>query len=237
MARCTAPVNGHRTASAQANCPACGSRGSYSYYSPQPYYPSTPRLDRSPGVTSGSSSSGSSASRSSTRPRWSPSGSPVTYTDEQRRALTPVREQVEKRATEPELHDLFLCHAWDDRRTTATDLHDLLKTKGASVWFSEKNIVLGTSWLREIDKGLAKSRIGLVLVTPSFLKRVEAGGVSDKELSELLHRDQLIPVLHGTTYEELRRVSPLLASRNGLSTLEDSMETIAIKIAELVSIN
>ena len=28
MARCTAPVLGHRSASAAANCPACGSRGS-----------------------------------------------------------------------------------------------------------------------------------------------------------------------------------------------------------------
>jgi TIR domain len=238
MAQCTAPVQGHRSAAARANCPACGGRGGYStYYSPQPYYTPTPLANRSAGYTSSGSSGGSRSSGSSTRPRWSPSSSPVTYTEEQRRVLTPVREQVEQRATEPELHDLFLCHAWDDRRTTATYLCDLLKTNGASVWFSEKDIVLGTSWLREIDKGLAKSRIGLVLVTPSFLKRVEAGGVSDKELSELLHRGQLIPVLHGTTFEELRRVSPLLASRNGLNTEEDSMETIAIKIAELVKIN
>ena len=28
VARCTAPVLGHRSASAAANCPACGSRGS-----------------------------------------------------------------------------------------------------------------------------------------------------------------------------------------------------------------
>lgn len=161
----------------------------------------------------------------------------MTYTDEQRRALTPVREQVEQRAAEPELLDLFLCHAWDDRQTTAARLHTLLDSNGASVWFSERNIALGTSWMREIDRGLAKSRIGLVLVTPAFLKRVEAGGVSDKELSELLHRDQLIPVLDGVTYDELRKVSPLLASRNGLSTMEDTMETIAIKVAELVRVN
>ncbi|MBF4301751.1 TIR domain protein, partial [Vibrio anguillarum] len=36
MARCTAPVNGHRTASARANCPACSSRGSYRSYSSYP---------------------------------------------------------------------------------------------------------------------------------------------------------------------------------------------------------
>ena len=105
-----------------------------------------------------------------------------------------------------------------------------------SVWFSEKDIVLGQPFMREIDRGLAKSRTGLVLVTPALLKRVDSRGVSDKELSELLARDLLIPVVHGTTYVELRKVSPLLASRNGLNTADDSMAVIATKIAELVAV-
>ena len=42
--------------------------------------------------------------------------------------------------------------------------------------------------------------------------------------------------MHGTTYEEVRKVSPLLGSRNGLNTTEDSMKAIAIKIAELVRV-
>lgn len=236
MARCTAPVKGHRSASAAANCPACGGRGrSYSYYAPQPSYSPITRPEPAAGRVSGGGSSGSDST--SSRPRWSPPTSPVTYTPEQVRALTPIRTQVEQRAAEPELHDLFLCHAWDDRQQAATELHDLIQANGASVWFSERNIALGVPFLREIDKGLAKSRVGLVLVTPALLKRLEQGGVSDKELSELLHRDQLIPVMHGVTFDELRRVSPLLASRNGLDTSIDSMKTIATKIAELVSVN
>ena len=77
-------------------------------------------------------------------------------------------------------------------------------------------------------------------VSSSLLRRcwrVNNRGVSDKELSELLARDQLIPVVHGTTYDEVRKVSPLLGSRNGLDTAEDSMEVIATKIAELVALN
>jgi len=38
------------------------------------------------------------------------------------------------------------------------------------------------------------------------------------------------------TYDEIRAISPLLGSRNGLSTNEDSMEDIAKKIAELVDL-
>ncbi len=63
-----------------------------------------------------------------------------------------------------------------------------------------------------------------------------AGGVSETELSELLARDLLIPVLHETTWAKVREVSPLLASRNGLDTADDSMKVIAIKIAELVAV-
>jgi len=161
----------------------------------------------------------------------------VSYTPAEVRALTPLRRTVELRARqEPDLRDVFLCHAWDDRRGAAAELHDLLVAHVVSVWFSEKDIVLGQPFLREIDRGLAKSRTGLVLVTPALLKRVDSRGVSDKELSELLARDLLIPVVHNTTYDDLRKVSPLLGSRNGLDTAEDSMAVVAAKVAELVAV-
>ena len=90
--------------------------------------------------------------------------------------------------------------------------------------------------MRAIDKGLANSRIGLVLVTPAMLERLPKESVADKELSALLARNQLIPIVHNTSYEALRNVSPMLASRTGLDTFEDSMEVVAKKIAELVEV-
>ncbi|WP_431309192.1 toll/interleukin-1 receptor domain-containing protein [Bacillus aerius] len=136
----------------------------------------------------------------------------------------------------PDLRDVFLCHAWDDRKGAAKDLHDILESKGVTVWFSEKDVLLGSSLLREIDKGLVKSRVGIVLVTPSFLERVKREGVADKELSALLARDLLVPIIHDTTFEDLREVSPLLGSRSGLSTIEEPIEEIAAKLAELVAV-
>ncbi|WP_342633533.1 toll/interleukin-1 receptor domain-containing protein [Microvirga subterranea] len=158
------------------------------------------------------------------------------YTPAEVRALTPVRDSVEKRASLPDLRDVFLCHAWDDRKGIAKELHDLLEARGVSVWFSEKDVALGTSLLREIDKGLAKSRVGVVLVTPALLRRVQGEGIADKELSALLARDLLVPIVHDTTYEALREVSPLLGSRSGLSTKDDPIADVAAKLAELVAI-
>jgi hypothetical protein len=158
------------------------------------------------------------------------------YTPTEVRALTPIRNTVEDRARLPDLRDVFLCHAWDDRRGTAKELHDLLESCGVSVWFSEKDVALGTPLLREIDRGLAKSRVGIVLVTPALLSRLTAEGIADKELSALLAREQLIPIVHNTTYEELRNVSPLLGSRSGLSTAEDTMTEVAAKLADLLTV-
>jgi hypothetical protein len=90
--------------------------------------------------------------------------------------------------------------------------------------------------LRAIDKGLANSRIGIVLVTPALLLRLPKEGIADKELSALLASERLIPIVHDTTYEALREVSPLLASRSGLSTAEEPMADVAAKVAELVKI-
>lgn len=231
MARCTAPSRGHRSASAAANCPACGGRygrhggGGYSSPYSTPSYPSS----RSKGNSGGSSRSA--------KPRWSKSGSSVSYTHAQVQSLEPVRETVEIRAAQqPDLRDVFLCHAWGDRRDAAKELHDLLVAAGVKVWFSENDLGLGVPMMRAIDKGLANSRIGLVLVTPAMLERLPKESVADKELSALLARNQLIPIVHNTSYEALRNVSPMLASRTGLDTSEDSMEVVAEKIAELVEV-
>lgn len=227
MARCTAPVHGHRTASGRAACPACGGSGGYRGYSSYGSY-------SSPSYSPSRSSVG--VSGSSARPKWSRAGSSVAYTTAEVRALTPVRENVERRAPLPDVRDVFLCHAWDDRTGAAKDLHDLLESRGVSVWFSEKDVALGTPLLREIDRGLAKSRVGIVLVTPALLSRLRGEGIADKELSALLARDLLVPIVHGTTYEALRDVSPLLGSRSGLSTAEDTMANVAAKLAELVAL-
>jgi len=230
MARCTAPVRGHNSAAAAAACPACryrsrgysGCGSSYSSYG-----------------SGGSSYSPGSGGRSTTnsRPRWSRPSSSVSYTAAQVQSLSPIRETVEARAAaQPDLRDAFLCHAWDDRKGPAKELHELLVAAGVKVWFSETDLGLGVPMMRAIDKGLANSRIGLVLVTPAMLDRLPKESVADKELSALLAGNQLIPIVHNTTYEALRNVSPLLASRTGLNTSEDSMAVVAKKIAELVDV-
>lgn len=173
--------------------------------------------------------------RDTNRKLQSASRPTVTYRAAEERTLGVVATEAEQQAAaHPERRDVFLCHAWEDRQGAAKELHDLLEHFGVRVWFSEKDVSLGTSLVREIDKGLRMSHIGIVLATPNFLKSLAAEGIADKELSALLATDRVIPVVHGLTYEELREESPLLASRSGLSTGEDTLEQIAVKIANAV---
>jgi hypothetical protein len=227
MAQCTAPYKGHRTASGRANCPACGGRGysrtSYPSYS----YSGGSQYSGSSGSRYGSSSGGGGGGSRRTR-----TGRTVSYTPTEWRTVEPFIEKASEQAqAHPDRRDLFLCHAWDDREGSARELHGHLKANGASVWFSEDDLPLGSLMIREIDKGLRNSRVGIVLVTPALLKSIEGEGVAEKELAVLLSTRRVIPVLHGVSFDDLNNVSPMLASHAGLSTNESSLDIIAAKVA------
>lgn len=130
---------------------------------------------------------------------------------------------------------MFLCHAWPDRQADAKDVYDLLVGRDVSVWFSEVSLRPGTDMRVAIEKGLVSSRMGIVLVTQAMLEKLRTDrSIANSELSALLRRNLLVPVLHGVKYEELDQVSPMLASRSGFSTAEEPLEDIAVKLAELV---
>lgn len=159
MAQCTAPREGHRSARAEANCPACRGRSRYGYGYSSGY--SSPSYSSPAYYSSAGSGRSTSGGTNRVRASWSKPGSSVLYTPSEVRELTPVRANVENLAAkQPDLRDVFLCHAWGDRQSVAKELHDLLETRGVRVWFSEKDIGLGEPFMRSIDKGLANSRVG-----------------------------------------------------------------------------
>jgi hypothetical protein len=245
MPQCTAPVYGHIRGGG-ADCPVHGGRGGGYYgghnYRPEPVYRPTPPpppevvtvpsyVSRSSGGGGGGGGGGRTRSASSRARR-----SAVTYTVRESRVLNPVREQVERSVrgdTRVDVRDMFLCHAWDDRQGAALELNNLLTDLDVSVWFSEMDVPLGTSLIRTIDRGLANSRMGIVLVTPSLFNSLNSDGIASQELSALLATDRVIPIVHNTTFEALRRVSPLLAARSGLTTSDyGSLEEVAAKLAD-----
>lgn len=75
--------------------------------------------------------------------------------------------------------------------------------------------------LRAIDKGLANSRIGIVLVTPALLQRLPKEGIVDKELSALLAGGVSFPLCMRRRMK-LSGKSALCSPREPASTLRKS---------------
>lgn len=125
-------------------------------------------------------------------------------------------------------HDVFLSHAGPDRET-AEYLFGEMTARELDVWFDGAELRLGESLTRQIDCGIAASRVGVILVTQTLLT---GRYWTEREMGALISfRRRLIPVLDGVTFEELSAYSPLLADLIGLSTEHYGFDDIAGQIA------
>lgn len=115
--------------------------------------------------------------------------------------------------------DVFISHAWEDKETFARPLAKALIARGLNVWFDEFTLTVGDSLRRKIDEGLAHSKYGIVILSPSFF----AKEWPQKELDALVTRESggtkvILPVWHRITAEQIGKYSPLLADRVAVSS-------------------
>jgi len=108
--------------------------------------------------------------------------------------------------------DVFLSHASEDKDDFVRPLADALTAQGLRVWYDEATLRVGDRLRRSIDRGLASSRFGVVVVSPSFLAKEwpqrELDGLVALEIGG---RKVILPVWHRITRDEVLRVSPTLA--------------------------
>jgi formylglycine-generating enzyme required for sulfatase activity len=115
--------------------------------------------------------------------------------------------------------DVFISHAWEDKEDIARPLAEALRRKGLRVWYDEFTLTLGDSLRRSIDRGLAQSRYGVVILSPNFF----AKEWPQKELDGLAAREApgekvILPVWHNITADQVREYSPTLADRVAVSS-------------------
>jgi hypothetical protein len=128
--------------------------------------------------------------------------------------------------------DAFLSYAVIDGADVADELRRHLEALGTSVWFAPLVIKPGQSQALQMDKGLQKARAGVALLTPAYL----VGRFwTERELGALLHKETLIPVLHGVSFAQVAEYSGILPDLAGFETARDSVEVIAQKIAAALS--
>lgn len=132
-------------------------------------------------------------------------------------------------------YDVFVSHASEDKDDVVRPLALALKDKGLSVWYDEFELKIGDSLRRKIDIGLAKSKFGIVVVSRDFIRK----GWTNYELDGLITRSvsgeqQLLPIWHNITKQEVIDYSPSLADKVARNTAINTVEEIADEISELI---
>ena len=130
--------------------------------------------------------------------------------------------------------DVFISYASEDSEV-AEALAGALTALGVRVWLDRLVIRVGASLRRSIDQGLASSTYGVVVLSPSFLRKPwpqrKLDGLVAREMGE--GRTVVLPVWHEIDADQIRRYSPPLADKLGLRT-SDGIRSIAEQIASVL---
>lgn len=133
-------------------------------------------------------------------------------------------------------YDVFVSHASEDRDKVVRPLAHALKEVGLNVWYDEFELKIGDSLRKNIDKGLANSRFGIVVLSKDFFRKGWTNYELDGIVSKAVSGEQIIlPIWHNITKKELLDFSPSLADKVARSTTTHTVEEIAKEIAELVN--
>lgn len=169
----------------------------------------------------------------------------LTREVEKRRHIEAVRKRVSAEFPNYEdvvdtdqqvTYSVFISHASEDKEAFVAPLAQLLSRMGFRVWYDDFVLKVGDSLRQSIDKGIANSTYGLVVLSPRFLVK----GWTQRELDGLTAREiagrkkLILPIWHGVGHEDVLRFSPTLADKVALSTDEMELEEIAEALAEIL---
>lgn len=132
-------------------------------------------------------------------------------------------------------YDVFISHASEDKNDVARPLAEALRKNGLSVWYDEFELRIGDSLRRKIDKGIANSNFGVIVISRDFISK----GWTNYELDGLITRavngeQTMLPIWHNITKREVINYSPSLADKLARSTTDFTVEEIADEIADLI---
>lgn len=133
-------------------------------------------------------------------------------------------------------HDVFISHASEDKDDVVRPLAELLHEKNYDIWYDEFQLRVGDSLRRSIDQGLAKSRFGIVVLSPAFFSKnwpqYELDGLVQKEMEG---SKVILPIWHKVTKTEVIGYSPSLADKLALNTATATLEEMAEQIADVLA--
>ncbi len=132
-------------------------------------------------------------------------------------------------------YDFFICHASEDKESFVRELADLLRANGAEVWYDEFVLKVGDSLRREIDRGLANSKFGVVILSESLFGKEWPQRELDGLVALMTQgQNRILPIWHKVSKDEVASYSPTLADRVALNTSLKSIEDIAKTLMDFI---
>lgn len=130
--------------------------------------------------------------------------------------------------------DFFISHATEDKDEIVRDLANALIEVGFEVWYDEFEMKIGDSLRKKIDQGLSKCRYGIVIISPSFVKK----NWTEYELNGMVAREMnghkvILPIWHKISKNEVLEFSPPLADKLALNTSVHTINDIVESLKEL----
>ena len=127
--------------------------------------------------------------------------------------------------------DVFISHATEDKDAFVRPLALALRAYGLKVWYDEFTLSFGDSLSESIDKGLANSRFGLVVLSQHFIQkkwtRRELKGLTQRDV----HEEKIIlPIWHNVSWSDVSAFSPPLADIVAIDTSVLDIHSIVEKI-------
>lgn len=139
--------------------------------------------------------------------------------------------------TEDTQYDVFVSHAWEDKESFADEFVEELRKLDLCVWYDTGQIKWGDSMRAKIDDGLKKSKFGVVVLSPDYIK--EGKYWTKAELDGLFQLESvngktLLPVWHNLTKKEVMAYSPIIAGKLAMNTASMTPAEIAGEFAKLL---
>lgn len=132
-------------------------------------------------------------------------------------------------------YDVFISHASEDKDAFVRPFAEHLKSLGVSVWYDEFSLQWGDSLRKSIDKGLANSRFGVVVLSKAFVqKRWTEYELNGLVAGEIEGSKRILPIWHEISKSEVMKFSPTLADKLAMNTFTSTTEEIAEQLLSIL---
>lgn len=139
-----------------------------------------------------------------------------------------------------EEYEVFVSHAWEDKESFADEFVQELRDLGVKVWYDTSQIKWGDSMRIKIDDGLKKSKFGVVVLSPDYIRegkywtKAELDGLFQLES---VNGKMLLPVWHNLTKKDVMVYSPIIASKLAMTTASMTPQEIAKELVTLLPVS